>query len=194
MEGTGNIESLVHNLFTGYTWVVLVITAVFGIVGGCAHKFTSSPEDKTTWWGSIVVGAVASIAVLFILTPLNPDAVRLIAQSLIAGYGGKAILDALETRLKTALAEAALSKETEKKAIEASKETAGIASVLSKRNSLLEKASRDKGQPPEALMETLKGQLPAALHGLAAESSDSLANKLACLSEKIDSMDKSCKK
>ena len=55
--------------------------------------------------GYIVVGAIASLAVLFIFPP-NDDAVRLIALAVVSGYGGKAILDALEARMKVAIAQA----------------------------------------------------------------------------------------
>ena len=122
-----NLDVLADSLKNWYTWVVIIIAAVSGIIGGLAHKLTSPLDDKTSLWVYAIVGGVASLAVLYILSP--PDGIKLIALSLAAGYAGKAVLDALEARVKTALAQAdaARAKETGQKAIEAGKKAVSMA-------------------------------------------------------------------
>lgn len=63
---TIDITKLVSSLKNLDTWVILIIASAFGMLGGLAHKLTSPPEDKTSLSGYIVVGAVASLAVLFV--------------------------------------------------------------------------------------------------------------------------------
>lgn len=102
---------------------------------------------------------MASLAVLFIFFPLEP--VKLIALSLAAGYGGKAVLDALEARVKTAIAQAetAKAKEEGKKAIETGK------AAVKHAQTLLEKATKGLeatnlelmiGKSPDAFSDELK--------------------------------------
>lgn len=156
---TIDITKLVGSLKDWDTWVVIIIVSIFGMLGGLAHKLTSPPEDKTSLPGYIVVGAVASLAVLFIFFPLEP--VKLIALSLAAGYGGKAVLDALEARVKTAIAQAetAKAKEEGKKAVETGKAAVKYAQTL------LEKATKGLeatnlelmiGKSPDAFSDELK--------------------------------------
>ena len=85
-------------------WVIIGIVAVFGALGGWAHKLASPTEDQRRWPSFVIVGAVAALAVLFAFGPKDP--IKLIALAVVAGYGGKSILDALENRVKLALAEA----------------------------------------------------------------------------------------
>jgi hypothetical protein len=180
-----NLNVLADSLKNGYTWVVLIIAATSGIIGGLAHKLTSPPDDKTSIWVYIIVGGVASLAVLYILSP--PDGIKLIALSLAAGYGGKAVLDALEARVKTALAQAdaAQAKETGKKAIEAGKKAVSMAKNLSQKSNALEKALADtKGQPKEAILKNFRDLLPTDLHVFAAKSPDSLTAELEDLAKK----------
>ena len=102
-------SKLVSALISWDTWIVLLIVIMFGIVGSMAHKLMPSNDpsndNKMSFLGYIVVGAVASLAVLFIFPP-NDDALRLVALAVVSGYGGKAILDALEARMKVAIAQA----------------------------------------------------------------------------------------
>ncbi len=99
-----NIANLIGSIKAWDTWVViLVIVIIVGMLGGLAHKLTSPPtEQEKPWWNYLVVGTGASIAVLFISVPT--DILRLIAQSLVAGYAGKAILNAMEARVTIAVA------------------------------------------------------------------------------------------
>jgi hypothetical protein len=85
-------------------WVIIGVVAVFGALGGWAHKLASPTEDQRRWPNFMIVGAVAALAVLFALGPKDP--IKLIALAVVAGYGGKSILDALEYKVKAALAEA----------------------------------------------------------------------------------------
>lgn len=192
---TIDIAKLVGSIKSLDTWVVLIIVSIFGMLGGLAHKLTSPPEDKTSLPGYLVVGAVASLAVLFVFAP--SDAVRLIALSLAAGYGGKAVLNALEARVKTALAEAKTDKAKEegKKAVEAGKEAISHAQKLSRINKELEKAlMKATQQPRETILETLKAPLPTDLHSFVTKSSESVTDELKQLSNKLDFLRESFQK
>lgn len=192
---TINIANLVVDIRSWDTWVVLIIVSIFGLLGGLAHKLTSPPEDKTSWPGYLIVGAVASLAVLFVFAPADP--VRLIALSLAAGYGGKAVLNALEARVKTALAEAetAKTKEEGKKAIEAGRQAVSHAQKLAQVNKELEKALMEiTKQPREAILETLKAPLPVDLHSFVAKSPEAVTDELKQLFNKLDFLEGSFKK
>ena len=189
---TIDIAELVSSIKDWDTWVILIIVSIFGMLGGLAHKLTSPPEDKTSLPGYIVVGAVASLAVLFVFFPSDP--VRLIALSLAAGYGGKAVLDSLEARVKTALAQAetAKTKEEGEKAVEAGKEAISYAQKLSQINKELEKAlMKEKKQPRETVLETLKVPLLTDLHSFVAKSPEALTDELKKLSNELDFLGKS---
>lgn len=138
---TIEISKLVASLTSGDTWALLAVVVLFGAIGGYAHKLTASPEDKTTPLGYIVVGAVGALAVLFVFVPKDP--VRLIALAVSAGYGGKALLDALEGRIKAAVAEAEIGKLKDngrnavavgKEAIERARKSAGAGNVVAPEN------------------------------------------------------------
>jgi len=157
---TIDIVKLVGSIKSGDTWIVILSVAIAGIVGGLAHKLTSPPEDKTSLPGYVVVGAVSALAVLFVFAPA--DAVRLVALSLAAGYGGKAILNALEARVVTALAraETARAKEEGAKAVEAGKEAVQHAQALLRINEQFDRALREPSeQPREAALASLKTRL-----------------------------------
>ena len=182
-----NIDVLANSLKNWYTWVVIIIAAVSGIIGGLAHKLTAPLDDKTSLWVYTIVGGVASLAVLYILSP--PDGIKLIALSLAAGYGGKAVLDALEARVKIALAQAdaAQAKETGQKAIKAAKKAVNMAQNLSQKSNVLEKALVDtKGQPKEAIFEIFKDQFSTDLYAFVAKPSESHTDELTQLSNKLD--------
>ncbi|MGD1010866.1 MAG: hypothetical protein ABR951_12050 [Candidatus Aminicenantales bacterium] len=85
-------------------WVIIGVVAVFGALGGWAHKLASPTEDQRRWPSFVIVGAVAALAVLFVLGPKDP--IKLIALAVVSGYGGKSILDALGNKVKLALSEA----------------------------------------------------------------------------------------
>lgn len=188
-----DIATLVDSISNWKTWVVLFTVAFFGMLGGFAHKLTS-PNDKTSGWGYIVVGAVASMAVLFIIVPL--EGVRLVALALIAGYGGKAILNALEARVKVvlAMAETAKVKEEGKKAVKAGKEVASVAQKLSQTNKELEKAlMKAKNQPRAAILADLKAYLPADVHSFVSKSQEDITVEVGQLSNRLDSFEESLK-
>lgn len=189
-----NVNYLAESLKVWNTWVVIVIAAVAGIVGGLAHKLTSPPDDNTSLWVYAIVGGVASLAVLYVLSP--PDGVKLIALSLAAGYAGKAVLDALEARVKTALAQkdAEQAKETAKKAIETGKEATGIVQNLSQRNDLLEKALEATGQPKNEILESFMGQIPGKVLDIMEEPTGSLTKKIEDLSKRLDFLGESLRK
>jgi len=189
-----NIPGAVGNIKNWDTLIFLAIAAISGMLGGIAHRSTSPPDDRTSWWSNLVVGAVASLAVLFVFTP--SDAVRLIALSLIAGYGGKAILDALEAKVKTAIAEAETVKVKDdgKETTKAGKEIGSIAQKLLQINKELEKNLMEaKGQPREAIYEGLP-PLPVDLQSFAAKSPEDVTDELKQLFNKLDFLEKSFEK
>ena len=71
-----------------------------------SHRLIS-PQDngqKPTLLGYALVGIVASMAFLYVSESWN-DAIKLIAQSIAAGYAGKAILSAVGNKIKAAVAQ-----------------------------------------------------------------------------------------
>jgi len=84
-------------------WVLLGVVAAFGALGGWAHQLVLPADNKRPRPHSIVVGAVAALGVLFVVGAEDP--VKVVAVAVVAGYGGKSILDALENRLKVVAAE-----------------------------------------------------------------------------------------
>ena len=186
-----NVVEMVGNMKNWGMWGILGIAAGFGALGGLAHKLTSPPEDKTSLPGYLIVGIVASLAVLFVFTP--SDAVKFIALSLVAGYGGKSVLNALEARVKTALAEkeTADTKDDGKKAVETGKEAISQAQKLCDINKKLEEDLINiKGQPRKAIYEGLT-TLTEGLHSFAAKSPDAVMYELSQLSNKLSLLEES---
>ena len=188
---TINISELVSSIQNVNTWIVLVIVLIFGMIGGLAHKLTSPIEDKMPLVGYIVVGAVASLAVLFIFVP--KDAVRLIALSLASGYGGKAVLDALEAKVKTAIAQAdaANAKENGKEVVEAAQKAIRIAQNFSQINDIV---TTPEGQTRENFLKPFKAKLPLDLHSFAEKPTELLTDELKQLSNKVEFLSKSFSK
>jgi hypothetical protein len=85
------------------TWVVIGLALVAGMIGGWAHKFTTPKEDATPLVGYLLLGAVSSVALLYVALPQT--VVQLIALSLLAGYGGKALLDSLLAKIMLKVSE-----------------------------------------------------------------------------------------
>lgn len=185
--GEIDIPGLVGNLKSFDTWIIILIAAGFGALGGYAHKLTSPPEDKTPWWKLLIVGAVASLAVLFIFTP--EDAVRLIALSLAAGYGGKSVLDALEAKVKVALAQAetARVRDESMRVIGLSREATNEGLKLCDVKEEMEKnLVRSTGQSRDAVYKSLSA-LPPNLQSFAAEPARAVKTKLEKISSELDS-------
>jgi hypothetical protein len=149
-----DIAMLVKSLLDWHAWLILAVVAVGGMMGGLAHKLSSQPEDKTSLARYLVVGMVAALAVLFVYAPQDP--VRLIALALAAGYGGKAVLDALEAKVKAAVAEAetARAKESGLRAVTIGRQLADHASKLS---NLARTMMKDQ---PEAVLRNIEAALP----------------------------------
>lgn len=87
---------------------VLVVAAAFGALGGFVKHITAAPAPeapvvKYAGAKAALVGLVAAVGALYALTPEN--GVKLVGMALVAGYAGKALLDALEARLRLATAE-----------------------------------------------------------------------------------------
>ena len=186
--GTVEIAKLVGSFGEGSTWAVLGIVAFFGILGGLAHKLTSPPPDDKKWAVYIVVGAVTSVAVLFIVFPSEP--VKLVALALAAGYGGKAILDALEARVKAAISreETAKAKENGRKAVQAGGQAVEYANQLA---DILEPLK--KGLSEDVISEMFK-PFPEKLRPLAVTPSEGLRVDLRDLSRELDRLNETFQK
>ncbi len=88
-------------------WILIAIVAVLGAFGGLSHKLTESKdESKTGVISYMIVGAVASLAVLYVFNPA--DSLKLVALSLVAGYAGKSILNAFQSKLEATINETKL--------------------------------------------------------------------------------------
>jgi predicted benzoate:H+ symporter BenE len=95
-------------------WTALLCTEVvaltllagaLGAIGGFAHHVATPPEpgaEPRRWWANLVAGAVAAVAILYIASPESP--IALISGSLVAGYGGIALMGALSARIVAATA------------------------------------------------------------------------------------------
>lgn len=186
-----NIIELVDSLSAESTWIVLLITAIFGMLGGLAHILVSPPEEKKSYGACLIVGAVSSIAVLFIFDPKN--AIKLIALSLIAGYGGKAVLDALGLRVKLALAseKAAEAEERGEEAIKVGKKAQKTATELHQYSQKLEENLMSlKKQPKEDVLESMAVPLPDVAH----KSPETVLKELKEIESTLSHLEKSLKK
>lgn len=190
---TLDVVKLIDSIYSLKTWIVLIIVSIFGILGGLSHKLTSSPDDKTSLWGYIVVGAVASIAVLFVSQPA--DAVRLIALSVAAGYGGRAVLDALEARVKVAITKTELvtTKENGGKAVEVGTKLGSVAQKLQQANKELENALiKATALSRDAVFKTVP--LTADLQSFLAKPPEATANELNQLIAQLNILERSFQK
>lgn len=108
MLDTTDPASLLDSLKAGQTWAVLGVAFGVGFVGGATHWATrlGTPGDagpRPPLWAEGLIGAVAAVAILFVLRP--SDGVALMASSLVAGYAGRAVMSALEDKAKAIVAQ-----------------------------------------------------------------------------------------
>lgn len=109
-----NIEKLWDLIDNWRLWAVCGIAFGLGAIGGVIRALTTeAPPDPTPLRAIdaklavarlFFVGGIAAVAVMYVTVPSS--AMALIGGSLVAGYAGKAILDALESRAKLAVANA----------------------------------------------------------------------------------------
>ncbi|HUR81756.1 MAG TPA: hypothetical protein VM733_13390 [Thermoanaerobaculia bacterium] len=107
---SSDIVKLANELANGETWAVLAAVAIAGVLGGLARKLTAPPSDVATTRADAVVGGVTALAMLMVV-PAQQQLVGLLGLSIVAGFTGKSLLDALRSR-----AEALLAKEQAKEA------------------------------------------------------------------------------
>lgn len=98
-----DIKQAVNSLTAWEPWVIILIIIVSGGVGGLAQKYsvtipTENKRIKLPFLNYVVVGIAAALGVMFVLT--SDPLLRLVSFSVVAGFGGKAILSAMEERLK----------------------------------------------------------------------------------------------
>jgi hypothetical protein len=92
------ISKLLNELAEWKTLVFFVIVGVLGILGSFAKKYTTSPKDRRSDIGYIIIGSMAAIAILLVITPTS--AIMLVSLSIAAGYAGRAVLDNLGLKQK----------------------------------------------------------------------------------------------
>lgn len=107
------IIKLAGELAKAETWAVLGAVAAAGVLGGLARQLTAPPSETATSKADAVVGGVTALAMLM-LVPAQQQLVSLLGLSIVSGFTGKSLLDALRSR-----AEALLAKEQAKEARDA---------------------------------------------------------------------------
>ncbi|HVV81464.1 MAG TPA: hypothetical protein VHE35_00245 [Kofleriaceae bacterium] len=113
------VPALVDTIWTADTWKVVGAAALFGAIGGFTQAITSTDpaivkvdaQGKTTRVTAEIVyralvGMIAAVAILYIAKP--GDGIALIASSVVAGYAGHALMDALAARAKLAVTQETL--------------------------------------------------------------------------------------
>lgn len=168
-----NSSDIVTEMSKAAFWLTLLVTLVAGAVGGVVYELLmlqggiESPHKPTNEetaekypyavigfmfnlgiWARIIIGALAAVAALFVLSPAS--AFGLVATALIAGSAGTAIFRSLQDRLTAVIAqkETATTKEAAKasneKTVAALDLVAGIKTRLqgaAADRSLIEKAA-----------------------------------------------------
>ena len=94
-------------------WAVIAMAFALGAAGGLIHGLSSisSPLPKTTtipavekqlWWRPLLVGGIASVAVLYLTNPWSGTS--LVGGALAAGYAGEAVLSGVAARVEAVVA------------------------------------------------------------------------------------------
>lgn len=85
------------------TWGLVLVVALLGALGGLAqHVVARDPADATARsWNGVIVGVIAALGALWASSP--DTASQQIGQSLVAGFFGRAVLAALQTRITAAV-------------------------------------------------------------------------------------------
>ena len=96
-----NIDNFYESFSNLHLYFFFAIVAVAGALGGIAHKLSAAPDDKTPWYSYVILGAIAALGVYYILSPV--ETIKIVALSLVAGYAGKAVLDALQAKALAAI-------------------------------------------------------------------------------------------
>ena len=81
----------------------LIEAAMLGFAGGWLQWGAArDPATKQTWWQAAAIGAVASIGALWLTPPTSP--LVTIAQSLLVGFFGQAVIATLQARITAGIA------------------------------------------------------------------------------------------
>ena len=107
------LASLAAELMTLETWLVLGAVAAAGALGGLARKLTAPASEAAASKANAVVGGITALAMLMVM-PSQLQLVSLLGLSIVSGFTGKSLLDALRAR-----AEALVAKEQAEKATKA---------------------------------------------------------------------------
>jgi hypothetical protein len=189
-ESNIDIAQLISSLNQWETWRIVIIVAVFGMLGGLSNKLSATSKDQTHLLGYIIVGAVAALAVLFIHVPTS--GVRLIALALAAGYGGRAILNAVQNRVRLTIAreEVARAKRDGREVIQVGEEAVKYARDVLEYSRRMEKELRPAiKRKRKAFMESL----PPRVGAVAAKSPETQADELKELTHRLRYLEKSFK-
>jgi predicted MFS family arabinose efflux permease len=177
LVSTANVTELVSGINDFNTCSILFLVAIGGAIGSMAHAFASPPENKIAVLRYIAVGAVAALAVFFAVMP--KEAVRLIALSIVSGYCAKAVLNALEARVKIATKV----KENGKEAVAVGKKAVNIAQSLALINGAV---INIQGEPRESFLESMKTDLSVDLREFVSKPPELRADELKQLSNKLE--------
>jgi hypothetical protein len=92
------ISGFLKDLAEWKTLVFLVIVGVLGVLGSFAKKYTTASKDRRSNISYIIVGSMAAIAILLVITPTS--AIMLVSLAIAAGYAGRTVLDNLGLKQK----------------------------------------------------------------------------------------------
>jgi len=108
-----NAPELVNALHDVNMLLLVALAAVLGVIGAAARATAAAVKDdrgdppppppKNPRLQVAVTGAIAAVAVLWLSAPST--AIAFIGGSLVAGYAGKAVLDALEAKVIAGIAQ-----------------------------------------------------------------------------------------
>jgi hypothetical protein len=124
--GSVDLDKLVAILMDGHLWLVLGMAFVCGAVGALIHRGAvvgapgappldppggdgAEPRDNATparrpsRLNDALTGGIAAVAILYVTDPTT--GIALVGGSLVAGYAAKTILDGLEARIVSSIAQ-----------------------------------------------------------------------------------------
>ncbi|MBL8625008.1 MAG: hypothetical protein JNK64_27105 [Myxococcales bacterium] len=144
-------------------WALCGVAMALGIVGGIAQAFASADGGRPGWRTLLqrgLLGAVAAGAVLYFAKPDSGGA--LVSGSLVAGYAGQALLDALAARARLKVEQQAAAAATAALATKTTAAATALGAVATAER-LLATAETQRATPDVA---ALRAQLEVARHQL----------------------------
>lgn len=141
------LDKLIASLNKDILWNFIVLSLIVGAgaLGGWASQSLTTDASHPDKLPHILTGITAALGICWIISP--EDWMKLLAVSALAGYGGKAILDALSTKLQLTVTqqENANLKEKGKKAKQALTDVVGSAAKVSSEHRNVVNAEAKRG-------------------------------------------------